>query len=361
VQYSILKQTAPGQDLNKEYLYAFIIEQNSIKLVKTPYPITRKELEKLSLDYIQTLQNYNGDIQNLLRASQPIYDTVIKPIKSSLPPTTSTIVIIPDEAMYSLPLELLVEPDTRRYLTESGWKNLVTEYAPSATVFLQSLIHDEKLANKEDNRTTFVGDPEFNQATFGRLPALPAAKEEVIKSTQLYENNYLEHELLLGSRATKEKLLKATETTHILHFSGHAEESLSSPLNSKLILAGEDQLYAWEIYQQHFPKTRLVILAACSTAQGKAKAGEGLLSLGRAFLAAGVPAVVASRWKVADSPAAVEFFTTFHKHLIVGKNAVQALHQAQRHMLNHSNVEFHHPAYWGAFMVMGGSATMDTN
>jgi CHAT domain-containing protein len=78
-----------------------------------------------------------------------------------------------------------------------------------------------------------------------------------------------------------------------------------------------------------------------------------VLSLARPFLAAGVPAVVASLWEVEDEPTA-RLLTAFHRHLRGGESALAALRSAQRELLADPDPALRSPAYWAAFELFGG-------
>lgn len=94
--------------------------------------------------------------------------------------------------------------------------------------------------------------------------------------------------------------------------------------------------------------TRLVVLSACSTAAGRLSASEGATSLARSFLAAGVPAVVASLWDV-DDLAASRLLVKFHRRIRAGDDPVKALRTVQLSELGTAP-----PAEWAAFQLIGG-------
>ena len=112
-------------------------------------------------------------------------------------------------------------------------------------------------------------------------------------------------------------------------------------------------LYLHDLDSHGFPRTRVVILAACRTAAGTISRVEGALSLGRPFLAAGVPYVVASLWDIDDSVSR-RFFIAFHRALLAQEDPVLALRTAQIALLNGDDASLAHPASWAAFICMGG-------
>ena len=142
----------------------------------------------------------------------------------------------------------------------------------------------------------------------------------------------------------------------MIHLAAHAEVDSQYPTLSRLVLAGNDTLTAGELYSQDFGATRLVVLSACRTARGPITATEGVESLARPFLAAGVPAVVASLWDV-DDGATAELMIAFHRHLRSGLTGPAALRAAQIELLRSDDDGLRSAAGWGAFQWIGGWPT----
>ena len=142
----------------------------------------------------------------------------------------------------------------------------------------------------------------------------------------------------------------------MVHFGGHAFVNPEFPLLSRLAFAGEagaeQSLFAHEIARVRFPLTRVVVLAACSTAAGVVSRGEGVVSVARPFLGAGVPLVVASQWDV-DDRATEQLTLGFHRELAKSGNPVQALHAAQLALLRSGDAVQARPESWGAFVAVG--------
>jgi CHAT domain-containing protein len=115
--------------------------------------------------------------------------------------------------------------------------------------------------------------------------------------------------------------------------------------------AGDDSgvLYAREIYGLAASRTQLVVLAGCGTASGYVPDNEGMTNLARAFLAAGVPAVVASLWDIDDRRSA-DFLYEFHRRLSQGADVVSALRQTQIHALKEES-EISGSSLWGSFQI----------
>jgi len=100
--------------------------------------------------------------------------------------------------------------------------------------------------------------------------------------------------------------------------------------------------------------TRLVVLASCSSANGNELSGEGIQGLTSAFVAAGVPSVVAALWQV-DDEATGFFMAGFYEGLSSGQNAAGALAYARSRC--RMDPIYNLPYHWGGFILVGESQT----
>lgn len=98
----------------------------------------------------------------------------------------------------------------------------------------------------------------------------------------------------------------------------------------------------------------LVTLGACETALGEAVRGEGVFSVGRGFLEAGVPRVLATLWPVDDASTA-ELMKHFHEGLLRhGLSPTAALRRAQLAMIESpGKAKWSRPYHWAPFVLFG--------
>jgi CHAT domain-containing protein len=159
--------------------------------------------------------------------------------------------------------------------------------------------------------------------------------------------------VLRGDRASESQVRLMAPTAGLLHFAAHARPNDAEPSYARLTLAptGDDdgQLHAYEIETLHLPGT-LVVLSACETGAGRLLAGEGVLSLSRAFLRAGASGTVATLWPV--GPATADLMGAFYPALARGEAPAAALWQAK---LVLRQGEWASPFHWAGFtLVMQG-------
>ncbi len=138
-------------------------------------------------------------------------------------------------------------------------------------------------------------------------------------------------------------------------------------LRSGIVLAGANQpdfnpdddglLTAQEVLALKLDGTELVVLSACSTAQGDFRTGEGVYGLQRALTVAGARSTLLSLWKV-DDAATAEFMVRFYRRLKAGEGRADALAGVQEEFHNGtvqspSGEDWSRPYYWAAWQLVG--------
>jgi CHAT domain-containing protein len=275
-----------------------------------------------------------------------LFDEIVRPLLPAIG-SRQVLVVVPDAVLQTVSFASLVDRQRGRYLVE----DYAIDIAPSGTVFVRASAAAS--SRQELGHALIVGNPSLEPRLKAKLPNLPGAQAEAIEIARLYRSS----ELLVGSRATKAAFLRGIQASQIVHFAGHAASSAGFSLSARIMLAPDGSedgaLHPQELGSRSFPRTRLVVLAACRTAAGAISSVEGALSLGRPFLAAGVPSVVASLSDV-DDEFSRHFFVAFHRALLSGAEPLLALRDTQLAMLREHNPALAHPAAWAGFVCMGG-------
>jgi CHAT domain-containing protein/tetratricopeptide (TPR) repeat protein len=106
--------------------------------------------------------------------------------------------------------------------------------------------------------------------------------------------------------------------------------------------------------------TDLVVMSACESGLGEARAGEGVFGLRRAFMQAGARGQIMSMWPVPDEETTQLMVSLYGQLRADGGNPAQALRHAAlqtmdsvRKRLGHAN-----PFFWGAFVFLGDCGTV---
>ena len=190
----------------------------------------------------------------------------------------------------------------------------------------------------------------------GALPNLHFARteENVIRSI-IPDRNL---RIVRQDAATKDAFLSDCRSQGILHVCAHSQSDellpeLSTVYFSRFGKSGK--LLDTDLLQHEVLSLRmnaaLLVLSACSTASGSGDAKEGVLSLSRAFIAAGCHRVLTSLWEV-NGEATAELLGYFYSAIWdTGKTPSQALAEAQIKMSK--SPLWSDPYYWSGFLLQG--------
>jgi CHAT domain-containing protein len=177
------------------------------------------------------------------------------------------------------------------------------------------------------------------------LPILPGADQEGIEVASLFHNAVFIH----GREVTRAQVLAPLHDARVLHFAGHA---LAGFDRVGLVLGPASLLSSHDIATLGLRNLKLAVLSACETANGEEGTSADGDSLARTLVAAGVPNVVASRWRV-DSNVTRQLMRVFYANLLSGKSAAESLGAARAAI--RSIPAYRHPYYWASFAVFGTS------
>jgi len=282
------------------------------------------------------------------------YQLLLAPLRLALRPG-ETVILVPDRMLAGLPFSALKSPVSGRFLIE----DFALAWSQSLNVYVRSVALDGQRARGQWPRALIVGDPSFDRAAHPKLSSLPAAGQEAQTIAQLYGRRSL---LLTAGTASKGRLLEQAGSFAIVHVASHTVADRLTAAPAYLLLAAEKDENAGmlgdlDVRSTRFSETRLIVLAACGTGDGPGTAGEGVLSLARSFLAAGVPSVVATQWPIDDHASSI-LFTSLHRHLLAGEAAASALRHAQLDLLGASQVDLGAPATWAGIQVFNGTSQL---
>jgi CHAT domain-containing protein len=311
---------------------------------------TPSELRRM-VAQLQRAIRQGADLAALKPQSDELFNALIAPAlevadraaASRKWPEPPTVFFVPDGPLFSVPFGAL--PDARgQPLIRSRAIGIV----PSLATFLAA---SARLSTFSPADVLAIGDG-HDPKTSG-LPRLPGADAEAAAVGRLYPRGVV----LTGGSATRERVL--AERRAVVHFAGHTVVNEHNPRYSQMLLAPDPatgdagRLLGSEITQMLLRDTGVVVLATCDGAAGRVVDGEGAISVARSFFAAGVPAVVASLWPVADD--LPEFAQTFHQELIRNRDVPRALRDAQLALLDARGPRTP-VGVWGGFIMFGGWA-----
>ncbi len=235
-----------------------------------------------------------------------------------------------DAILHRLPFEALSIDGKQQFLGETNG----VSYVYSFLQYVQT--------TKENKQTLPVTVYTFPQEHSG-FAALPNSFMEAKQLKKEYKATVAD-----ATSTTETAFTQSIQSSSVLHIASHAvADSAQQPY---LVL--KQKFYLGQL-QYIVTASPMVVLTACETAAGSLQDGEGVASIGRAFISKGVKAVVASRWKVDDAVAPV-FIQSFYTSLQQQHSPVTALHEARKQYLhNTTNLAQKNPLLWAGFSYIG--------
>jgi len=320
-------------------LAIFAISRDEI-VVRT-VPISREELKEKAAAFVSMLTKPSDASQTRAVATQ-LYEILLEPVRKQL---RTKVAVIADDVLQRVPIGALFDERTGTFVIERA--TLVN--SPSATAYVMT----STPRHAAPHSILLFANPTPSQKHRDLAP-LTGAEREAAGIAQAYAGQRIERRET--ATATAAQFLTLAPQFEVVHFGGHAIVHPTDPSSSALICASSDDdngdVAAHQISALRFTSTRVVVLAACSTATGRNAAIEGVASLARAFLAAGVPSVIGTSWDIDDREAA-PLMRALHKQLARGMSPADALRAAQLQALHSTRDADRHPGHWAAFSVIG--------
>jgi CHAT domain-containing protein/tetratricopeptide (TPR) repeat protein len=168
-----------------------------------------------------------------------------------------------------------------------------------------------------------------------RAPRLPAAHAEVASISRHFGRpRVLRHE-----EATKDAVRAALGGATVVHLACHALARPLEPLDSRLLLAGDEALSLRDLLELPRLRVRLAVLSACETGVAGSDLPDEVVSLATGMLQAGCAGVIASHWRVGDTAAAILMARFYHHWRSDGRSPADALRAAQQWLRDSTNGE----------------------
>ena len=292
------------------------------QLKATWISVGREDLLRLVQQFSQACARKDSALPEVQKLGQDLFALFVQPVNADMP-AMSLILIELDRSLSSIPLEALRSPN--------GW------YFGEKYPIVQSpgMLYERHLRpamNLSPNTSFLLADAAASY--------LPGHDLELSTLQRLFPKLKV-----LGPKADSAAILAALRQNAAFGFIGHAEPYATGAalrISPNLLLKAED------FAPQTLGHLQLAVLAACSTGSS---GNDGLLdnrSLAHAFLAGGVPGVVASRWNV-DSKATAVLISDFYTQLAGHEPPPAALFSARNQLLK----TYPHPYFWAGFSVTG--------
>jgi CHAT domain-containing protein len=251
-------------------------------------------------------QMLSADDAGFAAAAAELHDIVFGPLSQRLD-GVSTIAIIPIPELAEIPFGSLFDRESGKYLHERF--TIVHDETASA-----AMDRSKRIGERSDPMLLAIAAGEFDHGD--ALPEVERETSEIAAASRCAR-------VFSESQATPDVIERELAENAVIHYAGHIVTRGADP---RLLLAashGKATLSATEIARLPLQKARVVVLAGCGGAS-KGPGSEAVSTMADAFLAAGVPMVIASSYDIddADAPATMRRLHTFLRD---GDDAPEAL------------------------------------
>jgi CHAT domain-containing protein len=254
------------------------------------------------------------------------------------------VIIVPDGELYAINFETLVVGSPLHYWIE--------DVILSTAASVQLLAHAAPPMNAAPSMLIVGNPPRVDPA----YPPLTHAQEEVDKVA----GRFARTTKLTGPQATPAAYRAVSPGKFdYVHFVAHGVATLTSPLDSAVILGRSDATQEYHLFARDIVddrnrlNARLVTISSCHGAGTRIYAGEGLVGLAWAFLGAGADNVIAALWDVDDS-ATPALMDRMYASIRAGRDPAVALRDAKLTLV-HGQGAYRRPVYWAPFVLYSGS------
>jgi len=334
-----LNSTILSYWLGTKHSYVWAIDAAQIRLISLP---PAAEINSLVESYRQALTGPRDVVETQNAAGQKLYELLVAPAVGKLA-KGSRVIVIPDGSLYGLNFEALLVP-------APGLHYWIDDAVVSNANSLVLLGASTAAKAAGPRKLLLVGNPIPSTADFPKLPQAESEMKQVesyfpAANSTIFSNASATADAYLTSRPKQ---------FSFIHFVAHGTASLTSPLDSAVILTRQGdsyKLYARDIVKQPL-RAELVTISACHGAGERTYSGEGLVGLTWAFLRAGAHQVISALWEVDDN-STPQLMNRLYAGLSKGAPPESALRDAKLSLV-HSDSIYKKPFYWAPFQIYRG-------
>lgn len=245
--------------------------------------------------------------------------------------TYSQLRLVPDWPLDSVPFAALRSTATRRHLVED-------------VPLVMGMPMGGPARTRERLRSIVAVAAEKPAAGFAEIPTARLEAEGVASF-------YRDRRMMSGSAATIARF-KHSLDADVVHIAAHAVVDRVDGRRSRIVLS-DGAVFGEDLQQFDFSKTKIVVLAACSTGRPDNRPSSPF-TLASQVLAAGADYVLATTADI-DDDLAEEFFLELHKRLSQGGHPAEALRATQRSFMHAPSDQSARDRFklWGSIVILG--------
>lgn len=320
-------------------IYPIVLEDRLELLMEHPEQgLLQRSVDVEHLALSRTLQAYREELEaksiDFRGHAEQLYQWLIDPLKSELGASISTLVFVPGGELASVPLATLVDGNGRF---------LVDRFALAVTPGIELV--DPTSLDRGGLRPLYAG----LSVETGDFSPLPAVKVELVDANALFPGK-----VLLDEQFRQASLVKSLrdERLNTLHLATHGQ--FGETVNDSFILTSDGRLNMDELanaigqFKFRDQPLDLLVLSACETASGSARAALGLSGIA---IKAGARSALGTLWKV-DDEASAELMRKFYE-ILKGEPSLTRAQVLQRAQIAlREDLIYANPGFWSPYILI---------
>lgn len=363
IQRKLNNEVILEYSLTETDLFIFVISSDTFEVFNKKIDAGFQQQINQLASNLKAISNDDQSIvfRNFITASHLLYQYLIAPVSHII--KNNKLIVVPDGILAYIPFETLIKtkpsnPDRPDYsqLDYLIHSNCIRYSYLASILFFERALKNQKL----ENLIAFAPVDFSNYylpSTSGRplnLVTLQGSEKEAEIIT-----NVVKGKVFLQQQATESNFRKYSENYRIIHLATHTIIDEQNPSFSKLLFSPkpdsveDNQLNAYEIPNLKL-NASLIVLNSCNTGTGKILSGEGVFSLARGFLSAGIPSMVITLWEAEDATSS-ELMELFYRKIKKGIPVDEALWLSKKEYLKKSDQLRSHPYFWSSYVTIGKS------
>lgn len=364
--------------ISDNHFFVIYISKEAVKI---------KEIQNIDIDV------FNGKIQNLRRslsnvtfilqqekeayalfcnAAHWLYKNVLE---DPLLAGKKHLIIVPDRALHYVPFEvLLTSAPSLKEIDYQRLPYLIQNYSVHYEYSAAIMVNHQKKVNTTNGKILGFAANYGTQFDYQKFPTalkkersaeeihthntaapIPGTITELEQIEQRFKGDFYTHEAA-NEHNFKQQLKH--QNYSVIHLAMHGLVDYNHPAYSALLFTEnldsleDNLLYSYETQHLNGNNANLVVLSACKTGYGKYAQGEGIISLGRSFMYAGIPSIVMTLWELNDETS-IEVVQSFYTGLANGLTKDQAMQNAKIQYLQNNKGFTAHPFFWASMICIG--------
>ena len=325
--------------VGQKQVYRLLISPGYQSLTKIN-PIRYNENVKDFLELSINKTEQNQHFERFLKLSNALYLLLIEPIAHRL---LGRVIVSAEDL--TIPFAALSKTDKKPAF-------LVNSYAFSYSYSARMLLKPRVKVKNEQIAGDYIGFAPVNYRNSFNISSLPGSWAAIKKNASWFRSS----RLFTGTEATKQGYLDYWSKYTIVELVTHANGDSLNP--EPFLYFADSILKSSEVRDNMVGNSKLVVLSACRTGTGKLQSGEGIYSLSREYLCAGVPGVLSTIWEVEDQDA-YSLTDLFLERVKDGQPLDIALQNAQKIWLSEKNNIRKLPFSWSGIILTGDSKKIE--